>query len=136
MLQHLPELVLDLLCDHLSIEDVLALRSTCKGLREFVNEKQFTILNLFVKKFWSHRRLFYTNDQIDYPHSLHSDDLTILDSIRFREQFTNVQRMIIFRTKPWSEIGEKTAEFDLNRLDCFGALSHLEIDKFYRIKVN
>ena len=117
MLQDLPELVLDVVCGHLSYEDVLALRCTCKGLKQFVDGKEFTKLNLFVRKYSFHHRLFYTDEPIYYSHSLHSDDLTILGSTRFREQFANVQRMIICTKRVWSELGNPDAtEFDLNRL--------------------
>lgn len=127
MLQDLPELVLDLLCELLSYEDVLALRSTCKGLKWFVDGKQFTKLNLFVRKYSCHQRLFYTGDWVGYPHSLHSDDLAILTADRFKGQFAGVQRMIICYKRRNRLYERASTQFDLSILNCFSALSHLEI---------
>ena len=128
MLEDLPVLFLDLVCEHLSYEDVLALRSTCKGLKQFVDGKPFTKLNLFVRNYSYHHQLFYTDEWICYQHSLHSDDLTILNSNRFREQFRNVQQMIICRKFSFSSYkNPDTTEFDLDCLNGFKALRHLEI---------
>ena len=81
MLQDLPELVLDFLCVHqLSYEDV-------KG---FVDGRQLTKMNLFIRKYPYHHRLFYTDEPIGYPHSYLSNVLSILDAPRFGEQFANV----------------------------------------------
>lgn len=132
MLQDLPELILELVCDRLSYEDVLALRSTCKGLKVFVDGKQFTKLNLLVKKFWFHHRLFYTDEPIGYPHSFHSDDLTILNSNRFKKRFAFLQKMTICNQMFW--LDRDATEFHLNNLNCFEKLSHLEINEFPCIK--
>lgn len=133
MLPDLPELFLDLLCGHLSYEDVLVLRTTCKGLREFVDQKRFTKLNLFVKKFSYHHRLFCTGDLVGYPYSFHSDDLTIFASSRFQERFCNVRRMIISGISPYySERNEEDTMMDglnLDHLNHFKRLNHLEIDE-------
>ena len=141
MLQNLPELVLDLVYDHLSYEDVLALRSTCKYLKSFVDEKQFSKLHLFVRKFSCHQRLFYTGDWICHAHSLHSMDLTILNSKRFREQFRYVRKMTICNNicyRTYFDFTNFTDEdvtvFDLTGLNCFAALSHLEMDEIPAIK--
>ena len=133
MLPDLPVLVLELVCGHLSYEDVLMLRSACKAMQQFVDGKQFTKLNLFVQNFSYHRRLFYTGKPVGHPHSLHSDDLTILDSNRFRERFANVQKMTVCRKTPLGR-NYDPLELDLNHLNCFRALSHLEVDEFPRIK--
>lgn len=61
MLLDLPELVLHLVCEHLSYEDLLVLRSICKGLKQFVDGREFTKLNVFLNAFPYHRRLFYTD---------------------------------------------------------------------------
>ena len=130
MLQNLPELFLDLVCEHLSYEDVLALRSTCKGLRQFVDDKHFTKLNLFVRKYSYHHQLFYTDEWICYQHSLHSDDLTILTANRFRERFRGVQRMIICTKTHSGVYREADARiFYLSCLNHFRALCHLEINE-------
>lgn len=126
MLQDQPK-ILNLLCDHLSYEDVLALRSTCKDLKQIVDGKQFTKLHLLIRKHFCHQRLFYTSDLVGYPHSLHSDDLVILITDRFRGQFASMQRMIICY-KPMNRPYESdTTEFDLGALNCFSVLRHLEI---------
>lgn len=132
MFQDLPELILDLVCDHLSYEDVLALRSTCKDLKVFVDRKQFTKLHLLHKKFWFHHRLFYTDEPVSYPHSFHSDDLAILNSERFQKRFANLRKMSICHQMLWP--GQDETEFDLNYLNRFQKLSHLEISDFPCIK--
>ena len=134
MLQYLPELALDVVCDHLSYEDVLRLRCTCKALKEFVDRKKFTRLNLFVRKYLFHHQLFQTDEQVGYEHSLHSDDTAILHSTRFREQFANVQRMVICTKRSWTELRKSDATgFDLNPLNFFRAINHLEVDGFTSI---
>ena len=133
MLPNLPELIIELTCGYLSYEDILVLRSTCKGLKQLVDQKKFTKLNLFVKKFSYNCRMFYTNEPINYPHSYHSDDLAIFDSFRFREQFTDLQRLTICSRRIWSEFDDAT-EFNLNCLNCFRSLRHLEIDEFACLK--
>ena len=132
MLKDLPELVLNLVCGHLSYEDMLALRSTCRGLRQFVDEiQQFTKLNLFVQKFSCYHRLFYTREMVGHQHSFHSDSLTILTASRFREQFANVQRMVICNKKIRNDFdGRICSEFDLSCLNFFISLSHLELSEF------
>ena len=130
MFSDLPELILDLVCDHLSYEDVLALRCVCKGLKEFIDRKSFTKLNLFVRKYSYYHRLFYTGKWICYPHSFHSDLPIILSSARFREQFACVRRMIICMDMWNIDRSRDGFEIDLNRLNCFKELRHLEVDKF------
>lgn len=139
MLPDLPELILDRVCGQLSYEDVLVLRSTCKGLKQFVDGKQHTKLNLMVGQFFIYRNLFYTNEPIDYPYSLYSADLTIFSSNRFREMFGHVQRMVISTEPPWCELEDENASenasaFDLNSLNCFRALEHLEVEGFAAIQ--
>ena len=134
MLQGLPELVLDVICVHLSYEDVLVLRCTCKALKQFVDRKEFTRLNLFVRKFPFHHRLFYTNESICYSHSFYSDDSAILRSTRFREQFAYVQQMVICTKRSWTELrGSDETGFDLNPLNFFRSISHLEVVGFTSI---
>ena len=131
MLQDLPELVLDLISDHLSYEDMLVLRSTCKSLKAFVDHKKFTKLNLFVRKFWYPRQLFYTDKPVGYPHALHLNHLTTTqDSSKFKEQFASVQQMII------DNYSTEFDEFDLNLLNYYRSLSHVELNGFAHIKGN
>lgn len=135
MLQDLPELVLNLVCDYLSYEDVLVLRSTCKGLKRFIDGKHFTKLNLFVRNFSYPSWLFYGGDSIGYPHSYHSDDTAILVSDRFKERFYNVQRMVICSKTGYSDLRRHDeTEYDLNCLNFFGALRHLVIDRLPRTR--
>lgn len=134
MLQDLPELFLDLVWGHLSYEDFLALRCTCKGLKRFADQKKFTKLNLFIKKYSFYRQLFYTNNVVGYPNSYHSNSLTILSSNRFREQFCNLQRLIISgNSDPNSRrrLEEKTSlpGVNLDDLNHFKRLKQLQIDE-------
>ena len=133
MLQDLPELVLDLISNCLSYEDILTLRSTCKDLKRFVDRKQFTRLTLFASNYSYHRQLFYTNKPIGYAHSYHSNDLTIFDSSRFRQQFANVQQMIICDKRYWGLVNSGSI-FDLSLLEDFRQLSHLEINEIFHIQ--
>ena len=129
MLSTLPELILDVLCDHLSYEDILMLRCTCKSLKFFVDSKRFTTLHLFVRKFPFPRRLFYTGETVGYSHSLHSGDFSILRSRRLREQFANLQKMTIYRRYSYADSGfSSPCELDLNDLNCFSELTQLEIN--------
>ena len=130
MLAKLPELILDVLCDHLSYEDVLMLRCTCKSLKTFVDSKRFTTLHLFVRKFSFPRRLFYTGETIGYSKSFHSGDLTILSSSSLKKQFANVQKMTIYHRKSYGDFEDdfyRNNEIDLNDLNCFRELIQLEI---------
>lgn len=138
MLQNLPLLVLDSVCDNLCFEDVLVLRCTCKSLKDFVDlGKKFTRFNLFVRNFAYYHKLFYTGDYVGYPHSYHSDNLNILASARFRNQFASMQKMIICSRQSWSRPRDspKPIEvFELDLLNCFTALQHLEIHSFLCLK--
>ena len=137
MLPDLPELILCLICEHLSYKELLVLRCVCKGLNQFVDGKEFIKLNLFVEAFPYHRRLFYTNQPIGHPHSLHSNDISILLSKTFRERFCNVQRMIICGlkksiVKDW--IDPEPIKLNLAHLNCFTRLKHLEINEVAKIE--
>ena len=134
----LPELVLCLVCEHLSYKELNALRSTCKDLKKFVDEKPFTKLNLFINIFPYHRKLFYTNQMIGHPHMLHTKGTTsIFCFIRFRGLFCSVQRMIICGLKQTGKrdwIEPKSIEVNLDHLDCFNRLNHLEINEVAKIE--
>ena len=133
MLPDLPEVFLYLLCNQLSYEDVLVLRSTCKRLKEFVDRKQFTKLNLFMRNTPYPRKLFYTGELVGYPNSFRVDwgCLGIFTNDRFRAQFSNVQKIAIFSEKVYESVPDSDwIDFDLTNLNCFKALRHLEIDNF------
>ena len=130
MLKKLPKQLLNAVCDHLSYEDMLMLRCTCKSLKKFVDSKKFTTLHLFVRKFPFHRRLFYTGETIGYSHSFHSNDLTILRSRRLKKQFANVQKMTIYHRKSFADYPSSlypTNELRLDDLNFFRELIHLEV---------
>ena len=128
MLSTLPDLILDVLCDHLSYEDILMLRCTCKSLKIFIDSKRFTTLHLFVRKFSFPRKLFYTGETAGYSHSLHSDDFSILRSKRLKKQFANLQKMTIYRRFSYADFDfSPVGELDLNDLNCFRELTQLEI---------
>lgn len=137
MLQDLPLLVLNLIYDNLSYEEVLVLRCTCKRLKEFVDGKKFTKLNLFVAMFaCPNHRLFHSGDWVEYPHSYQSNDLAILTCCRFRQNFVNVQKMMICIRVSWVRCRSSNTEIDidLNSLNWFTSLTHLEINEFYCLK--
>lgn len=118
---------------HLSYEDMLALRSTCKEMKEYVDAKRFTKLNLFVRKSPYQQRLLHSKESVGYPQSYRSDNpAALFASNRFRDRFAAVQRMVIYSRKAWNSQGA-AIEFDLNSLNYFRALNHLEIDQMHRI---
>ena len=134
MLSTLPELILDVLCEHLSYEDILMLRCTCKSLKTFVDLKKFTILHLFVRKFPFHRKLFYTGETVGYSNSCHSGNFSILESSRLiSKQFLNVQKMTIYYRHIYGDFGYRhySLDLDLNEFNCFRELTHLEIYSKY-----
>ena len=130
MLSTLPELILDVLCEHLSYEDILMLRCTCKSLKTFIDSQRFTTLHLFIRKFPFPRRLFYTGETIGYSQSCHSGDWTILSSSKLiSKQFANVQKMTIYYRHIYGDFEYRHYSFDLdlNDFNCFRELTHLEI---------
>ena len=133
MLSNLADLILDVLCDHLSYEDVLTLRCTCKSLKTFVDSKKFTTLHLYIRKFPFPRRLFYTGEAVGYSQSCHSGGFSILESPRLiSKQFLNVQKMTIYYRHIHRHY---SLGLDLNDFNCLRELTHLEIySKFGYIK--
>lgn len=125
-------MMFDLIYDLLSYEDVLALRSTCKDMKEFIDVKWFKKLNLFVQRFSACHKLFYTNKLIGYPQSYHTNDpnVQILASSRFKQQFVNVRQMII--KKAWNRYVDVVG-FNLHHLNHFKSLRHLEIIGFGKL---
>lgn len=123
-MNELPVLVLELICEYLSYEDRLSLKATCKALKQFVSEKVFEKVNVFVKQNPQHVELFFTNRMVCYANSLRIDDIRHLSSVKFRTQFDQVQQMIIRSDHANHRRG---FVLNLNDLNHFVELRHLQI---------
>ena len=123
-----PELAIWLICDQLSYEDLQNLRATCKQLKEIIDQRPYQSLHLFLGSYPCERELFYTGEMIFYAHTLHISNPRILKSIKFQKQFSDLRKLTIhtsWSSKEW---------VDLNDLNCFQELVHLEVD-CYKIEI-
>ena len=121
----LPELIIWLVTNYLSYEDIRNLRVTCKQLKEIVDQRTFTSLHLFVEHYPFQRELLHTGELVDYGNTFHVHEPTILKSIKFKSQFTELRKLSIYhmRYPPWNEY----KVVDLNDLNYFEQLVHLEL---------
>ena len=128
-LPELPELVLLFISQQLSYEDLRNLRVTCKRLREIVDQRTPRSLHLFVKAYPFERELLHTGELVSYANTFHVSKLDILKSIKFRSQFTGLRKLIVYHQLryPWTDL--KTV--NLNDLNCFEQLVHLELEELY-----
>lgn len=94
-MDELPVLVMELICDYLSYEDLFHLRLTCKKLSEYVDRRSIGSLYVFVKQNPLCLDMFHTNKQIGYANSLRLKNQHILSSIKFRSRFEHVQSLVI-----------------------------------------
>lgn len=120
----LPELVIQLISDQLTYEDLLNLRVTCKKLKEVLDCRKFSTLHLYVRAYPFERKLFCTGKLIGYANSLHSDDLRILKPIKSKCQFSGLLKLTIHHPYPFEGNIEIVNLYDLN---CFEELVHLEL---------
>ena len=121
----LPDLAIWLICDQLSYEDLRNLRATCKQLlKAIIDQRPYRSLHLYVACHPYERELFYTDELIFYANTLHIGDPRILKSIKFQKQFNGLRKFTILSPSL------KPKVVDLNDLNCFQELVHLEVDYF------
>ena len=122
-LLELPELVILLILDHLSYEDLQNLRVTCKKLKETIDRRTHRNLHLFVNDYLEERELLHTGELVRYANTFQVSDLNILKSTKFKSLFIGLRRLTIH--KHWNG-SDKTVNLD--DLNCFQGLVHLELD--------
>ena len=127
-MEKLPELVHDLISEHLSYEDLLSLRRTCKVLKQFVDQKRFESLFLFVRRYPKYHQLFHGQGSISYPNSLRLSDLSQFQSIRSSEMFSLLRKLCVFNFGSYTP-----EEFVLDWLDNFERLEYFEASNFDKI---
>ena len=121
----LPELVIWLIADHLNYEDIRNLRVTCKRLKAIIDQRKLRSLHLFVAEFPFERDLFQSDELVDYANTFRIERLGILSSTKFKSQFSRLVKLTIhFNVHGGPDHHEKV---NLNELDCFVQLVHLEI---------
>ena len=120
----LPELVVWKIAEHLSFEDIQNLRVTCKLLKRIMDQRTNTSLYLFVEAYPYERRLFHTNELVNYANSFHVSDLGILNRLKFKNRFSGLLKLTICELLlPW----KVSCDFDLSDLNFLERLVHLEI---------
>ena len=129
-MEKLPELVLELIGECLSYEDLLSLRQTCKTLKRFVDQKQFESLFLFVRCHPKYHQLFHGHGLISYPNSLRLSDLSEFQSIKSCDRFSLLRKLCVFDFN--FEIS-RLSEFKLDWLNSFGQLKYFEAETFGKI---
>ena len=121
----LPELVISLISEQLSYEDLRNLRATCRKLKVILDQRTFRSLHLLVKKYPFERELLHTGELISYASTFHVRGLDILKSTKFKSQFNGLRKLTVYHRR-WYRSDE--IEFvDLNDLNCFEGLLHLEL---------
>lgn len=121
----LPELVIQLIVQRLSYEDLRNLRLVCKKLKVIVDQKTSRSLYLFMNNYLCERRLFHTGELVHHANTFHANKLTILKSIKFKSKFTGLRKLSIYYEKPITII--RLEIVDPNDLNCFQELVHLEV---------
>ena len=127
-MEKLPELVLVLIGEYLSYEDLLSLRRTCKTLKQFVDQKQFESLFLFVQRYPKYHQLFHGQGSISYPNSLRLSDLSQFQSIRSSGRFSLLRKLFVFNFRSYTPEG-----FVLGWINSFERLEYFEASNFDKI---
>ena len=140
-MEQLPDLVIELVSEYLSYEDLASLRVTCKRMKEFVDRKSFGSLYMFVGQNPLNIRLFYTNQVISYANSLRVKNFNF--TAAFRKRFEHLRRLVIHidicinRTAPLVHLDDWDCFEDLRELkvracqiDGRLSLKHLKIASF------
>ena len=125
----LPELVILLISQQLSYEDLGNLRVTCKRLKEIIGRRTPRSLHLLTDENPFERKLFHTGELVNHANTYHVRQLDILKSIKFRSQFIGLLKLTIYYTRDWDHCGlwEAYKSVDLNDLNHFEQLVHLEL---------
>ena len=123
----LPELVILLISERLSHEDLQNLRVTCKRLKNIIDRRTPRSLHLFVRTHWIERYLFHTGELISYANTFRVSKIGILKSIRFLNKFSGLLKLTIHGHR----IFRAALKIDLNHLsNYFKDLVHLEVNFF------
>lgn len=126
----LPELVILLFSSYLSYGDLKNLRMTCKRLKEIIDQRKFRTLHLFIKINPFERELFHTSQRISYANTLRIPKLDVFRSIKFKRQFSGLFKLTICDAFKKGRYSENYRILDLNDLNCFKELVHLQLDRF------
>lgn len=122
----LPELVIWLIAEQISHEDLQSLRVTCKKLKEAIDQRPSRNLHLFVETYPYERQLLHTGELVSYANTFYVRETNILKSPKFKGQFTGLCRLSIYHME--DSIWELLKIVDLNDINCFEELVHLELD--------
>ncbi|KAI3479641.1 hypothetical protein L1887_58302 [Cichorium endivia] len=114
----LPELVIWLISEKLSYEDRQNLRVTCKQLKEILNQRPFRSLHLFLIGYPFERNLWHTNELVSHANTFRVTELSILKSIKFRDQIGGLLKLLTIYRDPMLEQSEKFS-LDLSDLNHF-----------------
>lgn len=125
MIETLPELVISLIANHLSYEDVRSLRVACKRLKEVIDQTKFGSLHLLVNKNPFHRNLFYTDERVYYANTFRVNNVGILSSIKFKTQLSELLKLTIYSDQ--MVYSRLKGTVNLNELNFFEQLVHLEV---------
>ena len=132
----LPEMVIWLICEQLSYEDLRNLRVTCKRLKEIADQRPFLSLHLFVDGYPFEQELFHSDELIGYASSWRVSNLAILKSTKFQSQFSKLRKLTIYYNRRYGKYGSTKEEYlDLNDLNGFQELEHLQIDCYHYLSI-
>ena len=129
---NLPDLVIDLILNnYLSYEDLITLKLVSKRMKDLLDCKNFKKIHLSIHGHPYNRVLFYTNEFASYSNSFSEiQDLKILESSKFKNQFNQLMQLTIDHCCS----AYLRLNLDLNCLNYFNKLIHLEINKVDKIK--
>ena len=125
----LPEIVIWTIAKHLNYQEHQNLRLACKKLKEIIDQRTAISLHLFVKVYPFQRELCHIGHPISYANSLHVCEKrvsNIIRSIDFRKRFAGLLKLTIHYDLQIPSKGARS--LDLNELNCFKSLVHLEIE--------
>ena len=129
-LAELPELAIFRICGHLSYEDLINFRVTCKRLKAVVDQRPsplFRSLHLFVAEYPFEQELFYTGELVSHANIWRVHNLDILNSTKFKNQFTGLRKLTthLVCARRWAQFPESKS-LKLSDLNYFKGLVYLE----------
>ena len=147
MIEELPDLPFGLILRFLNGEDRLSLRRACKKLKRLVDGQVGRNLFVFLDCYPCHRRLFCTGESVYRLNSYRVPDFSRFITSEYKEKFKQIKKFAIFfeglySLKNYAQKAKKNSkslseedffqevwrlEIDLDRLNFFEMLEHLEI---------